>query len=152
MRRDLMVMKLVGTVLAASLLIAGCGGNNPPTPDFNFTPQPDNGEPSTGEQSQTVATVNGTPISSDEFERELARFEAGQVALGYQVRDEAGYRQQILDLLIEQELIRQYAETQGVTVDDATVDAEIGQMVADTSQEYFDGCLAGNFYSLEEFR
>ena len=52
----------------------------------------------------------------DTFRRELARFEAGQVALGFQVADRAGYEQQVLDLLIEQELIRQLGATQGIVV------------------------------------
>lgn len=99
-----------------------------------------------------VAYVNGQPISLEAFNREVARFEAGQVALGFEVADEAAYRQQILDLLIEQELIRQQAAQQGISVSDAEVDDVINAMIAETGQEYFNGWLQTNYYTLEEFR
>ncbi len=99
-----------------------------------------------------VAYVNGQPISLEAFNREVARFEAGQVALGFEVADEAAYRQQILDLLIEQELIRQQAAQQGISVSNAEVEDVINAMIAETGQEYFNGWLQTNYYTLEEFR
>ncbi len=140
--------------LLVGLVLAGCGGGNPAAPAINFTPaSSDSG--STGSISQLpdqLALVNGQPITREMFERELARFEAGQAALGFQVADQAAYQQQVLNLLIEQELIRQLAATQGIVIDEAQIDAEINSMIAETGQAYFDSWLTSNFYSLEEFR
>ncbi|GAB4476971.1 MAG: peptidylprolyl isomerase [Anaerolineae bacterium] len=140
--------------LLAVLALAGCGGENPAVPAINFTPaSSDSG--STGSTSQLpgqLALVNGQPITREMFEREMARFEAGQAALGFQVADQAAYQQQVLNLLIEQELIRQLAAEQGIVIDEAQIDAEINSMIAETGQAYFDSWLISNFYSLEEFR
>ncbi len=139
---------------AAALLLAACGAGSGATPAFDFTPAP-GGEPG-GAPAETgdgvAALVNGQPVSVEAFQRELARFEAGQAALGFQVADQSGYRQQVLDLLIEQELIRQQAAAQGITVSDAEVDQFIAGMVAETGQEYFDSWLNSSYYTPEEFR
>jgi parvulin-like peptidyl-prolyl isomerase len=146
--------KTIGLLtLFCGLLLSGCAGGTAPTPELNFTPQA--AEPSAGGdagQPDTAALVNGQPISSVAYERELARFEAGKAALGYEIADQAGYRQQVLDLLIEQELIRQLAAAQGIVVSDEAVDAEIEKMIQETSEEYFIGWLASNYYTLDEFR
>jgi parvulin-like peptidyl-prolyl isomerase len=99
-----------------------------------------------------VATVNGQPIALEAFQRELARFEAGQAALGLEPSQQPGYQQQVLNTLIEQELFRQFAAQQGIVISDEQVDAEINDMIAETGQEFFDGWLAGNSYTLDEFR
>lgn len=99
-----------------------------------------------------LATVNGQPVPVTAFERELARYQAGQAALGLLQPDPAAYQQKVLDLLIDQELIRQEAARQGVTITDQQVQAEIDAAIAEHGQEYFDSWLIANFYSLDEFR
>ncbi len=144
----------LGLIIAsASLLLAGCGAGGPPTPGIS-TAVPAAGveeaAPSGGEP-ELAALVNGQPITMAAYQAELQRFEAGRAALGFTAA-EGGYQQQVLDLLIEQELIRQDAAAQGVSVSDAEVDATINEMIAESGEEYFNGWLAGNFYSLDEFR
>ncbi len=152
-------LKIVAiATFAAALLLAGCR-RGVPTPALDYTPgapqaagQPPSG-PSVGDAAQQpVALVNGQPITQAAFERELARFEAGQAALGFEVSDESGYRQQVLDLLIDEELIRQYAVAQGISVSDEQVDAEIKAMIEEYGEEYFNSWLQTNYYTLEEFR
>lgn len=138
-------------VLLASLIIVGCGAGTTPSAPTTATQSPQAGGEAT-QTSQLVATVNGQPITMDSFQRELARFEAGQVALGFEVTDPAGYQQQVLDLLIEQELIRQEAARQGISVSDEAVDAEISAMIQESGQDYFNAWLASNYYTLDEFR
>lgn len=159
-------MKRTILVLLISLLLAACGRNNNATPEIPETnnsieaPPPVSNE---GEQGQVLVEVNGQPVTRNQFERELARFEAGQAALGIQADDEAAYRQQVLDLLIENELIRQRATAQGIIVSDEQIDAEIEDTLNDLlsdgqaetpaeAQEYFEGWLQGNYYTREEFR
>lgn len=139
------------------LLLSGCSTGSPGAPDIRYTPdspvtaQPDGG----GDQSvdsRVIVTVNGQPITMETFSRELARFEAGQVALGFEIADPSGYRQQILDLLIEQELLRQMAAEQGIVVTEEQIDAELSIMIGSTGQEYFDSWLTTNYYTEAEFR
>jgi parvulin-like peptidyl-prolyl isomerase len=147
--------KLTGiTLFALTLLLAGCRTREVPTPPLSFTPAPPQAgetQPEMGGQ-EPVALVNGQPITLEQLSRELARFEAGQAALGFEVSDEAGYRQQVLDMLVENELIRQYAAGQGITISDEEVDAEIGLMIGEYGEEYFNSWLQSNYYSLDEFR
>jgi len=138
------LIRIVGLALAASTLLAACeGGASTPTGNpliSTITPQP-----------EVVATVNGQTITRDLLDREMARWNAGRASLGQSELDAAG-KQKVLDLLIEQELIRQTASAQGVTVSDDEVTAAINLMIQDTGQEAFDGWLTSNFYSPEEFR
>ncbi len=137
-------------VLLAVVLV-GCGNKAAPTPELNYTPEAA-AQGDTANSAQEVAVlVNGQPIMTETFRRELARFEAGQVALGFEVADQASYEQQVLDLLIEQELIRQTAAAQGITVGDDEVNAVIADMKAENGEEYFNGWLAANYYTAEEF-
>ena len=137
------------------LVLVGCSVGGAATPAPDFTPEaPAAATPIVvpTDSTQIAATVNGQPITMDAFNRELARYEAGQVALGFQVSDETSYKQQVLDLLVEQELIRQEGTRQGVTVSDDEVNQSIDQMVAENGQDYFNGWLQSNYYTLDEFR
>jgi parvulin-like peptidyl-prolyl isomerase len=152
-----MLKRLSAVALLAGLLLAACGGETA-TPAANYTPgapSADNpgGDDQPGSQGvEPVATVNGVPISQETYSRELARFEAGRVALGFEVSDEAAYRQQVLDLLIENELIRQAAAERGINISDEQIDAEVAAVVEEFGQEYFDSWLQTNYYTLDEFR
>jgi parvulin-like peptidyl-prolyl isomerase len=138
-------------------LLAACSNQQPGTasaPPTNSTL----GVPITVQNAPTdpanglAATVNGQSITIDTFRRELARWEAGQAALGFQIADQGGYEQQVLDMMIDDVLIRQRAEQQGIVVTDDEVNTVINQMIAETGQEYFDNWLAINYYTLDEFR
>jgi len=138
-------------VLLAGLMLVGCGAEVTPSTPIAAPESPQAGGDVTP-TPQLVATVNGQPITMDSLQRELARFEAGQAALGFEVTDPTGYQQQVLDLLIEQELIRQEAARQGISVSDEAVDAEINSMIQESGQDYFNAWLASNYYTLDEFR
>ncbi len=141
---------IIGAIMLLSGLLTACGGQPA------LTPPPLTGGPTdtapTDPATEVAALVNGQPIAVETFRRELARFEAGRTALGFVVADQASYEQQVLDLLVEQELIRQMAAAQGIVITDSEVDQVIGGMIAETGQEYFDTWLAENYYTLEEFR
>lgn len=152
--RTLQFSKFIILILIV-VLLAACGGE-PPTPAFDFTPPAEASSgpvepPSDGSLPENAAIVNGVPIAYETYQRELARFEAGQRALGFELNDESGYRRQVLDLLIEQELTRQKAAVQGIVVSDEAVQAEIQSMISDKGEDYFNSWLAGNFYSRQEF-
>lgn len=139
-------------------MLAACGSPAPETPPpFDFedptaqtAPEGDPDVPP--EERQVIATVNGEPIYLDEYQRELARYEAGQATLGINPENQPGYRQQVLDVLVEQELIAQEAAEQGITVSDEAVQTEIEQLVAENGQEYFNNWLQTSLYTIDEFR
>ncbi len=134
--------KSVVLVVITGLFMAGCA---------TATPKPAPAIPTVTPAPEIVATVNGQPITRDQFERELARWNAGRAALGLGEADGAA-KQKVLDLLVEQELIRQTAAAQGVTASDDEVNASINQMIQDTGQDAFNGWLQANLYSPDEFR
>jgi parvulin-like peptidyl-prolyl isomerase len=152
---------LAAAALCGGLLLAACRGGQA-TPALNYTPLAPPGSegeaagtpPPEGQSAETqpAATVNGVTVSMDAFNRELARFEAGQAALGFQVSDEEGYRQQILDVLIDNELIKQLGEREGIEVTDDQVNAEINSMIEEYGEDYFYSWLQTNYYTPEEFR
>jgi parvulin-like peptidyl-prolyl isomerase len=147
---------LIAVGLMGGILLTACS-SSVATPAFDFTPSAADsgggqGGPAPIPSGEVIATVNGQPILAETFQRELARYEAGQVALGLQVADPEGYAQQILDQMIEQELIRQQAIAQGLTVSDAEVDQVISSMSAEGGPDYFNSWLNTSYYTLDEFR
>ncbi len=163
----LILVKRLFLVVIISLLLVACGRNTttatPAIPDASNQVDPPPPVSNEGAQGEVLVEVNGQPITRNQYERELARFQAGQAALGIQPDDEAAYRQQVLDLLVENELIRQRAAAQGITISDGQIDAEIEDTLNDLlndgqaetpaeAQEYFEGWLQGNYYTREEFR
>ncbi len=97
---------------------------------------------------ELVASINGEGIRRDRFERELARYQqqTGET-------DNPALRTIVLDTMIEQVLIAQEAARQGITIDEAQIDAEvaaIAQMAG--SAEAWQQWLSDNLYTEGEFR
>lgn len=113
----------------------------PPTP--TATPEP-----------PAAARVNGQIITVEDFEKEVARYEAAQTSLG---RDPAAagtlYQVEVLDALIEQLLIEQAAGAVGVVISDQELDEELQGLIERTGgQENFDSWLTMSQYTAGEFR
>ena len=98
-----------------------------------------------------AALVNDIPITLNEYERELARYEQAQLGLGG--TDGGNYQQVVLDTLIEQTLIEQTAAEQGITITNEMVDEKIAESVELVGgNENFQSWLTANQYTEEEFR
>ena len=118
----------------------------PPPVAASSTPIPPTPTPT----EPLAAQVNGQPITLAAFEREMARYAAGQTAAGVPAADA---NQVVLDALIERELIRQAAEAEGVVVADAAVEAKLAELQAVyATPAEFDAWLASAGYTIEEFR
>lgn len=101
-----------------------------------------------GSSSGTAATVNGTPIPEDDVTNYIQSIRTssgleeedawGQFLAG-QGMTPASVREQIIDSLVDQELVKQGAAELGVTVDSSEVDTYVESMKAN-----FDGDEAWN--------
>jgi parvulin-like peptidyl-prolyl isomerase len=98
--------------------------------------------------------VNGRSSHWQDFEKELARYEAAQKSLGgtQSVMEDRPYQSDVLDYLIEQTLIEQAATSQGITVSEQELDAEIQRLQTETGDEAFEEWLQSNQYTPDEFR
>ncbi|MCL4498969.1 MAG: peptidyl-prolyl cis-trans isomerase [Chloroflexi bacterium] len=96
----------VALLLAGIVVVAGCG-------------------------EKMAATVNGAGISTSQVDIWLKQYEQSQQT-ALQGRDasknQAEYRKQILDSLIEQELVKQEAKKRGISVSDQEVEKQYSQI------------------------
>ncbi|MBI3242431.1 MAG: peptidylprolyl isomerase [Chloroflexi bacterium] len=151
-------MRYLLILLLIPVLAAACGeAENTPTPanggptpvSVIATPIP---EPTVTPIPQ-AATVNGQPIYLNDYQNEVARFEAGVASLGRDLSQEGDYRQRVLDALIDKTLILQAAAAAGITLTDVEVQAAYDQAVAERGgQAQFDAWLAANLYTADQFR
>lgn len=118
------------------------------------TPEP----PPTATLEPQAAIVNGKPISLEEYERQVARYEASMVAAGQDLGSDEGKqalaqgRQWVLDLMVEQLLIEQSAAEQGISISDETLDATIASLRDEIGDESFNEWLEKEEMTLEEMR
>ena len=126
---------LIATVLLIVLVLAAaCGGDAPPaeqdSPAQN-EPAPTTVLPTATQDVPTpttealAASVNGQPITLAAFQAEADRQEAQLAALGLMPADRSVFEASVLTAMIDQMLIEQAAEVQGITVTDDEVETEI---------------------------
>ncbi len=162
---------LPGALLALMLLLGACA---PPTPvpvDDLLTPedeQPTVTEVVPGEESAAptptvtpvplAALVNGEPITLQEYERQIARYEISMLTSGEDPGTPEGQaalaqaREDVLEQLIEQNLILQAAAEAGVTVSDAEVEADIQATIDDIGEEALNAWLMDEGLTREELQ
>ncbi|MBN1440219.1 MAG: peptidylprolyl isomerase [Anaerolineales bacterium] len=100
-----------------------------------------------------AARVNGEGIPLEEFEDEVARFEAAQERLGNDPGALGDYRRIVLQAMIEERVAAQAAAALGRTILDDQVDAVVESVrQARSGDEGLQAWLTENFYTLEEFR
>jgi parvulin-like peptidyl-prolyl isomerase len=121
-------------ILAVSmaLILGACAGQPAPTqtPAMGGTVQPGATRAGKATNEPIVALVNGKPIFKSVFERTVTRRLEGIRALNDPMpADLPAYRLQVLDTLIEDILIEQAADIQGVKVTDADVEKEFQENI-----------------------
>lgn len=118
------------TILAAiAVMISACGGATSSNSSISGNVDP----------NATAATVNGKVIKMEDVERAVKQQAQGQESK-LSPLELAGARLQVLQGLIEQEVMFQKAEKEGVVPKDEDVTAEINKQKVDSrlSQEEFD--------------
>ncbi|MFV1858106.1 MAG: peptidylprolyl isomerase [Anaerolineales bacterium] len=131
--------------LALSVLVAACslqgGTTEVPEPTATATVAPATATPT---PEPLAAYVNGEAISLAAFEREVARFEAANAALGIDLATLGDYRAEVLDQLVDLSLLSQFAMIQGMELSETELDERFEAVVVSN------GVAAG--YTEDEFR
>jgi peptidyl-prolyl cis-trans isomerase C len=122
------IARFAALFLVATLL-AGCGLLSTPTPEPSPTQAPPTETPAPT-PLPAKATVNGEVITVDEFNAELARYQAAQAELGRTVSD-ADASTAVLDDLIAQVLLAQGAKQAGFVVDDTLLQQRIDKLTSE---------------------
>jgi len=106
-----------------------------------------------------AARVNGQPIPLALYEREVAQFEAAMLGQGTDLSTQEGQaafaamRRQVLDALIDQILIEQAAEQQGLILSDDELEKKVQESIAaGGGQEKFNEWLEASHLTAEDFR
>lgn len=131
--------------LALSVLVAACSlqgdTTEVPEPTATATVAPATATPT---PEPLAAYVNGEAISLAAFEREVARFEAANAALGIDLATLGDYRAEVLDQLVDLSLLSQFAMIQGMELSETELDERFEAVVVSN------GVAAG--YTEDEFR
>ncbi len=128
----------------------------PPVPVSQATPQEVSA--SAALEPGVVATVNGTPIAREEWERQVGQAQAYLLQQpGTDLTTEAGkealrqVQEQVLDWMIDQALIEQAAHEAGIRVTPEDIEAQIAQMRGGDAAR-FDAWLTANGLTLDLLR
>jgi len=140
------------TILPTATAVVAIQPTEPPPPPAVATNTPVPPTPTPAEP--LAAMVNGAPVYLADFDAELARYKASQIAMGITPAedDEAGYREQVLNALIERQLILQAAAAAGVAITPETVDQRLADLRAAGDETAFQAFLQTNQWTEEEFR
>ncbi len=164
---------LVGFLLV--WLLAACGEKNTPetTPLAATAPSPDSGAavtlpppntsvpptptpvpPTPTPTEPLAASVNGQPIFLATFEKELSRYEQGQLDLGLTPgADGSDHRAVVLDTLIEQTLIAQAAAAANMAITPDMVAQKLAELKEFVGNETnFQAWLQANQWTEAEFQ
>ncbi len=137
--------------LLTALGLSACASLSTPTvvstPTATFTPLPPTATP-----EPLALTVNGEGIPLVEFNAELARYTTAQTALGKTV-DSAAATSAVIEDYVAQLLLAQAAHTNGLTLDDAALQARIDSLAAQVGgAEGLSAWQQSHGYSEQAFR
>jgi peptidyl-prolyl cis-trans isomerase C len=122
-KRLLLLVILLTLGLSACSQDLGPASTSTPSPTHTPVPTP------TETPIPLAITVNGQGITLEEYNAELARYQAAQTALGKAVPPDAA-AQTVLNDMVDQLLLAQGAEAQGYVLDEASLQARIDALAA----------------------
>ena len=137
--RKISLMVLIVLLLVSTGLSQVSGADTPPAAE--------GANEEVIELGDALASVNGVLITQATFDRHL-----GRRSLYSQAADSGTLALDVLNSLIEEEVIRQYAVDQEIEVSELVVDAEISLLKENLRRRTWEAWLAENLYSEEELR
>ena len=134
---------LIVSILAAALVVSGCSGLPFQLPG----------------QADVAATVDGKPITSADYERQVTLATTYLKNQGVDDTTDEGkqtiatMRDELLDQMIDQEIINQAAAKEGLTVTSEEIDTQIAETVVQAGgQELLDAWYLTSGFTKEEYR
>jgi hypothetical protein len=135
-------------LLVCTLALAGCSMIGAALSTATFTPSPPTATP-----EPAAANVNGEVIRRADFEDEIRRFEAAKREAGIDLATLDGYKNQVLQALIDRRLLAQGARANGIQLETGDVDAAVQDLAAELGgNEAMGVWLAETGYTLEGFK
>ncbi|MFQ5611168.1 MAG: peptidylprolyl isomerase [Anaerolineae bacterium] len=132
-------------------------GTAPAESQAEPTAAPPAGGPMEGDEP-LVARVNGQPIFTRTYEKQVIQFEQALISQGYDLNSADGQetlnqiRAQVLEVLIDQALIAQAATVQGIAISDEELAQKVQETIAlGQGQQQFEEWLAASNLTFEEF-
>lgn len=113
----------------------------PPVASPSSAPESQGTTSSPTPERPLAALVDGRPVYLVDYERQVAQYQQAMVSSGMDLSTSEGQerllqaREQILNWMIEQVLIEQAAEAQGIVVTDEEVDTALAQIIQDAGGE-----------------
>ncbi|MBT3273876.1 MAG: peptidylprolyl isomerase [Spirochaetales bacterium] len=133
--RTMIRISLYTLAMAALIVLASCSGDKA--------------------SKDTVATVNGEKITSADLDKAVEGVRAQFAAQGQPVADEeiAAFRSDVLENLIRNKILLNFAESKDISIDSSLIDAEIdgirGQF---PSEQEFKDALEGQGFTVKSLR
>jgi parvulin-like peptidyl-prolyl isomerase len=137
-------------LLMVTAVAAGCASGATPEATTAPTASPVEG---------IAALVNGQPISTEEYERQVEQVEAFFEQEGLDVESDQGRerlaqaRRQVLEQMIDQELIRQAAVEMGISISDEELESSIEGIIEQSGgEDGFNESLQATGTTYDDFR
>ncbi|OGT25674.1 MAG: hypothetical protein A2Z17_04990 [Gammaproteobacteria bacterium RBG_16_66_13] len=138
----LAVLGAAATACNATPFLSAATATSSPTP-----------QPPTATPAPLAARVDGEGIWLADWQAEVRRYEAAQVALGIDLATQTEYPMQVLQALIDRLLLAQAGQAAGLTVTGEEIDARLDALAATRGgNEAMGAWLAENTYTLESFK
>jgi parvulin-like peptidyl-prolyl isomerase len=144
------VWSMFSLLLITAALVVGCAGEATPSATTLATASPGEG---------LAALVNGQPISSADYERQVEQVEAFFQQEGLDAESDEGRerlaqaRRQVLEQMIDQELITQAAAEMGISISDEELEASIAGIIEQSGgEDGFNQSLAATGTTYDDFR
>jgi parvulin-like peptidyl-prolyl isomerase len=162
MRRVWLLAWVVGLFLAGGCV--GCRSTQEsPTVSPATLPPPTSDQPTVAPtptfSEPLAALVNGEPIFLDEYLVQVMQAEQALISQGVDADTAEGQqalaeaRRRVLDAMIEQVIILQVADREGILVSDEAVDRAVQQSIADAGgEEQFQTWLQANSLTADDYR
>ena len=137
---------LLGIML---MLMAAAYGANVSAQDADSAATEASDKDSGSDSGGAIASINGSLITRAAFERVLARV-GGTAATAADSNDALTIA--VLNTMIEQEVVAQFAEENGIGLGDEDIDAEIKRLQENLGETAWEEWLADSRYTEEDFR
>jgi len=122
-------------LLVALVALSGCNRYLPELFEASPSANPTGAPPPTTTPIPLAASVNGEPITLEQFEQEVGRFERARQASGIDLATLGTYREQVLSAMIDLKLLAQSARAQSLSPDPAGFEQRYAALVEELGGE-----------------